>query len=527
MAIASGGSGSGYVYSMDGLNFTSSGVFSGLSAGTKFVVIKDGSGCKNTVSGVIVSAGGPAIVSSTSQNVSCNGGNDGAITITSVSGGTGTILYSKDGVSFQASNSFTGLLAGTYDVQVKDANGCIASVSKIISQPNAFLINTNVTNVSCHGAQTGTVVVSASGGAGFFAYSLNGGFTYQSSSTFNNLASGNYFVTIKDAANCISSKSFTITQPSDIHAIIGVLNVSCHGANNGQINVYGSGGVAPYTYSLNGNQYVSLGNFQNLTGGTFYNVNVKDANGCIATIVKYVSEPALLNLNATKNDVSCSGGNNGAISLNILGGVAPFEYAWSNGESGSSIDDLTAGIYSVEVTDHNGCMGLMSFTINQPLAPLVVNAVLNPASNDISEDGSIDITVTGGTPPYDYSWSNGTELQDLDSLNPGNYTITITDAKGCALATTFTVEKASSIEEIETFDLNIYPNPTAEFTLLSSGNRHMNQIVICDISGKHIMTKYLDAANFKLETSDLTNGTYLLNIQIEGKLYVKRLVINR
>jgi hypothetical protein len=167
MAVASGGSGSGYVYSMDGVNFASSGVFSGLSAGTKFIVIKDGSGCKNTVSDVIVSAGGPAIVSSTSQNVSCHGGNDGTITISSVSGGTGTIQYSKDGITFQSSNIFSGLMAGTYIVQVKDANGCIASISKVISEPNDFLINTSVTNIICHGTNSGAVVVSASGGAGF------------------------------------------------------------------------------------------------------------------------------------------------------------------------------------------------------------------------------------------------------------------------------------------------------------------------------------------------------------------------
>jgi hypothetical protein len=215
------------------------------------------------------------------------------------------------------------------------------------------------------------------------------------------------------------------------------------------------------------------------------------------------------------------------ISLNVTGGVAPFEYEWSNGESGSSIEDLTAGVYAVQVTDHNGCSGTMSFTISQPAAPLVVNAVLNPASGDLTEDGSIDITVTGGTPPYAYSWSNGTEVQDIDSLNPGNYTITISDSKGCALATTFTVEKASSIVEIESFELKIYPNPTADFTLVSSGNKRMNQISIYDVSGKQILIKNLDSSNFILDTSELTNGIYLLNINVEGKLHVKRLVIQR
>jgi hypothetical protein len=172
-------------------------------------------------------------------------------------------------------------------------------------------------------------------------------------------------------------------------------------------------------------------------------------------------------------------------------------------------------------------MGTMSFTINQPAAPLVVNAVLEPASGDLTEDGSIDITVTGGTPPYLYSWSNGFGVQDLDSLNPGYYTITITDAKGCALATTFTVDKASGISEIEKFDLNIYPNPTAEFTLISAGGKAIERIALFDLTGKEIYTRNINQSNFKLVTEDLPNGTYLLHVQVDGKNKIKRLVIQR
>jgi hypothetical protein len=527
MAVASGGIGTGFVYSMDGVSFTSSGVFSGLAAGTQFVVIKDGSDCKNTVSGVIVSAGGPAILSSTSQNVSCNGGNDGFITISNVSGGTGTILYSKDGVSFQTSNAFSGLSAGNYTVQVKDANGCISSVNKIITEPNAFLITTSVNNVTCFNDASGTVNVSASGGAGFFNYSLNGGFTYQSSSIFNNLHSGHYTVTIKDAANCTSSHDFFIAQPLQIHAIIGVLNVSCYGADNGEIHVYGSGGVAPYSYSLDGGSYFSQGHFQNLAGNTFYHVNIKDANGCVVSIVKYLSEPALLDINSTKNDVSCAGGNNGLISLSISGGVGPYSYDWSNDASSSTIDNLIAGTYHVTVTDNNGCSGNMNFTISQPLSPLVVNAVLLPATGDVSLDGSIDITVTGGTAPYQYFWSNGSEVEDLDSLNPGLYTITITDSKGCALASTFTVEKASGLFEMIDGIVEIYPNPSTNYTILDAGNKIIEKISLFDVSGSLVSQFDIMGSNYNLNTTDFSNGVYLIDITIDGESVVKRLIIQK
>jgi uncharacterized protein (DUF2141 family) len=527
MVVASGGSNSGFTYSMDGEVFTSNGVFTGLAAGTHFVVIKDGVGCKNTVSGVVVSAGGPSIVSSTSQNVSCNGGNDGSIAISSVSGGTGTIMYSKDGVTFQTQNTFNGLKAGTYIVQVKDANGCISSVSKTIAEPNAFLITTNVTNVTCHDDATGSVSISASGGAGFFAYSLNGGFTYQSSSTFNNLQAGNYTVTIKDAANCSSSKKFFITEPLQIHAIFGVLDVTCHGASNGQIHVYGSGGKGPYVYSINGGQYLSEGHFQNLAGNTNYSINIKDANGCVLNVLKFVSEPALLNLTSTKNDVSCAGGNNGLISLAITGGVAPYEYDWSNDAVSSSINNLTAGNYQVVVKDHNGCIGSMNFTISQPSSPLVVNAVLLPASGDQSLDGSIDITVTGGTSPYQYDWSIGATTADIDGLNPGGYTITITDAKGCALATTFTVEKASGILELISEQIELYPNPTSDYTLLDAGNKTIEKVTLLTISGQVLAEFEVNGTKFELNSMNLNNGTYLLKAIIEGKTAVKRLIIQK
>jgi hypothetical protein len=112
-------------------------------------------------------------------------------------------------------------------------------------------------------------------------------------------------------------------------------------------------------------------------------------------------------------------------------------------------------------------------------------------------------------------------------LNPGNYTITITDSKGCALATTFTVDKASGVIEISTFDLKIYPNPTAEFTLISAGGKSIEHLVLNDISGKEIFSQNIDTYNYKLDTHDLPNGTYLLNIRVEGKMHIKRLVIQR
>ena len=529
MVIAAGGSGSGYQYSIDGITFSGSGSFSSLNAGLHFVVVKDGSGCSKTVSGVIISAGGPTITASTSQNVSCHGGNDGSVTINTVTGGTGIILYSKDGVSFQASNVLTGLTAGTYDIQVKDANGCIATVTKIITEPNAFLIATSTSSASCYGGATGSATISASGGAGFLAYSINGGFTFQSGTVFNSLTSGSYTVLVKDAASCMGSSVFTIVQPTKVVSLIGSLNSTCYGANNGEINVSANGGTSPYLFSINGTTYTSVNSFTGLSGNTNYTVYIKDANNCIVTSTQHISEPALLNVAPIINNVSCNGGNNGSISLNITGGVSPYYTQWSNEGSTASINNLTAGVYSVTVIDFNGCIGVKSFTLTQPPTPLIVNGVINDASSSSSLNGSIDITPTGGTSPYTYNWSNGATSQDITGLNPGSYMVTTTDSKGCTSSMTFSVGVAAGIANIlnNSGEVKVYPNPANEYVNIEALGYKINKIELLNLLGQTLIANEVNATIARINTSDLLSGTYFVKVNIDSNIFTKKINISK
>lgn len=528
-AIGAGGSGSGYQYSIDGTNFFGSGAFSSLGSGTHFIIIHDGSGCGTTVSGVIVSAGGPTITSSSSQNVSCNNGNDGSITINSVTGGTGVLEYSKDGISFQTSNVLTGIQAGTYTVQVRDANGCIASVFTTITQPNAFLIAPSTSSVSCYAGASGSATIAASGGAGFLVYSINGGLNYQSGTVFNNLTAGNYTVIVKDAANCLGFSAYTITQPSQIKISLGALNATCFGSNNGEISLAAMGGTSPYMYSINGTSYSPTSSFTNLVGNLTYTVYVKDVNNCVVSTTEFISQPTLVNVTSTSNNVSCAGGNNGNINLNVSGGVSPYYYQWSNGATTSSNGNLVAGTYSATVNDYNGCSSVMSFTLTQPSMPLIVNGTVIDATGSTSLNGSIDVTTTGGTSPYAFNWSNSATTEDISGLNPGTYMVSITDANGCSTSNTFNVGTSTGIANVQVSasDIKVYPNPANSYVTIEAQGANINKVELVNLLGQTVLIDEINSSSSRINTSDITNGTYFVKIYFHNNTVTKKINISK
>jgi uncharacterized protein (DUF2141 family) len=526
MAVASGGSGTGYMYSMNGINFVASGAFTGLSSGTQFVIIKDGANCTTTVSGTIISAGGPSIGSLSHQNVSCHDGHDGSITINNVTGGTGVIQYSINGTTFQNTPVFNNLSAGLFIAYVKDANACIDTMMRTLVQPNAFVVVTNVTNVLCHGAQTGAVAISASGGAGFFAYSLNSGFSFQSGTVFNALAAGNYSLMIKDAANCMATKNFTILEPTQIHIQASVLNVSCYGEANGEINMTASGGVAPYLYSLEPNSFSTLGQYDSLQGGVIYQLVVRDANNCIFSVYRFVSQPSMIQLNSSISDVSCYGGNNGSISILVNGGVSPYMYTWSNQAVSANLSNLEPGNYDVLVTDHNGCNGSMNFVIDEPASPLVLNNQLLHPTTSTSMDGEIDITITGGTAPYQVDWSNGSTQEDLSGVSAGSYIVTITDENGCSLSTLMILDESLAVAQLQEETILVYPNPSSSVVMIESKNQEVIDITITNAVGKIVHFQQGFSGANVVDVSSFAPGMYYFSIKLNDRVLVKKMEVS-
>lgn len=522
LIIGSGGSGTGYQYSLDGLTFNSTGSFNNLMAGNYYITVKDGANCKTVISKTIYDANGPTIGQVSNTNIGCYNGNDGSITINGVTGGTGTLQYSLNGVIWTSSNTFTGLSAGVYGVYVRDVNGCIGTQTVTLAQPSPFTITNTVVNASCHFANNGSLTVFAAGGSGTLAYSIDNGMTYQSSNTFSNLTAGAYNIIVRDAGSCTGEISAIVNQPAQIFFNTGILNVSCHDANDGAITVYAYGGTGALNYSINGTTYQISNTFENLDGGN-YLIYVKDANGCVKQNTITVTEPALLVLNSIVSDVSCHGGNNGVIDLSTSGGVGGNAFDWSNNATSEDIFSLEAGTYSVVVEDNNGCVTSGAYTVTEPLEPLILNAVI---VHTTSNSGEIDATINGGTSPYAYSWSNGSNVQDLVDLSPGTYTLTITDANDCVVSESFTVENVSSLDENdEDITVNLYPNPTMDNLNLTTNKGIIESIAIVDVFGKTIEVLKVDSDTFEYNVNHLNQGTYFIKVTVDGKTLQKRFTI--
>lgn len=527
LAVAAGGSGSGYTYSIDGTNFSPNGSFSGLSSGNYNIVVHDGNGCGNVFVASIVDANGPTFTSVSHTDLSCNGSADGTITVNSVSGGSGTLQYSVDGSVWQTSQNFTGLAAGTYSVLVKDANGCVGQTSITLTEPTAITVTTVVTDVTCNGSSSGSITVNAAGGSGTLAYQLYGHTGYQASNVFNNIPAGLYMVVVRDAAGCIGYIYATVTEPSAIIIGAGVLNVSCNGGSNGAIYVNANGGTGTLQYSLNGVTYQSSTIFTGLTAGN-YTIYVKDASGCVVTAPKTVTQPAVLSVASSVSDVMCAGGNDGVIDLTVYGGVYPYTFDWSNNASTEDVFNLASGTYSVTVTDDNGCVNTQSFTINQPVNPLIVNGVITNASSQTASDGSIDITPTGGNGPYTFLWSNNATTEDLTGLTPGVYTVMITDANDCSTSGTYTVSFAIGIATQSVAEgISLYPNPAHENFTIDAGINTVDKLEVMNVLGQVAYAAEPKTTKVQVSTDSFTPGIYFVRIYSKGEVITKRVEVSK
>ena len=267
-----------YSYSLNSGPAQSSPVFANLAPGSYTYTITENGGCSGFGSFTIPAAATVSATLNQTASILCSGNTNAVISV-SATGGQANYSYSINGTTYQASNTFSNLGAGTYTIYAQDANGCIGSNTLTITQPAAIGINAVPTMISCAGLNNGQIFVSASGGTAPLTYSINGT-TFVSSNTFNGLSAGTYTVTVKDANGCQQTFSTTITEPAPL-SLTCVPTVS--NGTNGTITVTGSGGNLPYTYSLNGTNYYSGSLFSGLAIGV-YTVYIKDANGCVTSM---------------------------------------------------------------------------------------------------------------------------------------------------------------------------------------------------------------------------------------------------
>lgn len=403
---------------------------SGLSSGQYSVTVTDANNCVAVETTFVATNNNAPTITLSEQNISCFGFNDGAIS-SSVSGGTQpfNFIWSNGSNAQNISN----LPSDTYIMSVTDANGCSATQSIILTEPDSLSVAAFVTDASC-GTNNGMIHLTVTGGTLPYSYIWTTGSTF---SDVSNLGTGNYSVSITDNNNCSTTRNFFIGQDTPITINESVTGASC-GIGNGAISITVSSGNMPYTYTWSNG--ASSASIANLFPGN-YSVTVSDGNSCIAS--KTITVPLIPNVTIGSNvtDATC-GLSNGAIALAVSGGNTPYIYSWSTGSSTANLTALAAGIYSVTVTDDDGCLAQHTISVGE-IAPPTASASITNATCGLS-NGEIALTISGGRTPYSYVWSNANTTATLTALSAGTYTVTVTDNDGCAIQSAYSVSETGA-----------------------------------------------------------------------------------
>jgi len=380
-------------------------------------------------------------VTVTGTNVTCNAGTDGTATANVTSGSSPfTYVWSP-----AAGNTPTviGLTIGTYSVTVTDATGCTASGSVNITQPGALTFTTVATEPTCNGGTDGSITMTATGGTTPYQYSSDNGNIYQNGNILTGLDAGIYTLRVKDANNCTATATVTVTDPPAIAPNLTVSNISCNGAVDGSVVSNPTNGLAPYEFSLDSGPFVLTNSFTGLSTG-FHLLNVRDANGCEEAAGFNIFEPSnLSSLVQAVVDVSCNGLSDGSFTITGVGGTQPYFYSLDNNvfQQSGTFTGLADGIYPVYIADSSGCAAINSVTVEEPA--ILAGSVLfqiNISCNG-SIDGTVVLTASGGTGPYQFS-DDGvffTTSGFFDRLPGGTYTYYLRDNNNCNDSITFTI----------------------------------------------------------------------------------------
>ncbi len=523
--VATTGGGAPYTYLWN--NGATAATATNLNTGSYTVTVTNTNGCSATATanvGAVSTLGINATISSIGTN--CSGSN-GSATVTPTNG---TAPYTYLWNNAATAQSISNVAVGNYNVTITDANGCTGSQSVSVAYAGTVITASapNVTSSAC-GSATGSASVSATNGTAPYIYLWSTGATDQAVS---NIGAGTYSVTITDASGCTGVISnIIISNTNAPTAIVGnIVNNLCNGLSNGSATVVASGGTAPYSFNWSNNATTSA--VSGLAAGV-YNVSISDAGSCIGISSVTITQPTLIavtNNSALSANVSCNTGSNGVAAVNVSGGTAGYTYNWSNAASTASISGLTAGSYSVTVTDTNGCVAA-AFAVNvfEPTA-IIVNAVTTNSSSASATDGSVSLTASGGTGSFTYIWSNGATTQNLNNAAAGTYSVTVTDGNGCTNVQSATVQFSSAVNmAVNNINVNIFPNPTENTATLNINLSKSSDLMIEIININGQVLSVLNDSNvlnnqYTLNTSEMPSGLYIIRIKAGSETAAYRLV---
>jgi gliding motility-associated-like protein len=433
---------------------------SGLAAGNYTITVNDNHSCSATATIALSQPSFPININSTITDVTCNGGANGTISLV-VSNGSSPYSYNW-GAGITTQNR-TSLVAGTYPVTVTDNSSCSVSATYTVTEPNAIIISSTTISPACNGANSGAINLTVTGGIAPYTYNWGGGVATQNRV---NIPAGSYSVTVTDNTGCTATHAVSVTQPALLVVVPTVTNVSCQGGNTGAISLAVSGGTSPYTFSWGGG--ITTQNRTGLAANT-YSVTVTDNAGCAVNNVSTVAQDASVTVTANVTNVSCFGGNNGAINISVSGGTTPYTYDWGSGITTQNRNGLPLGNYTVVVTDANGCTGSQYTAVLQPSQINISLQAGNVTCNG-QANGTITTTVSGGTGSYNYNWGGGVITPNRSGLSAGNYSLTVTDANTCTADAWVAISEPSSIVlATSVVDVACYGASTGAVNLTASG----------------------------------------------------------
>jgi len=444
-----------------------------LGAGNYNVTVTDFNGCIATMSATVSTTGGLSTSISAFTNASCFGVCDGNISV-NVSGGITPLTYLWDDPSAQSTPVATALCAGTYSITVIDNAGCVSLQTQTITEPGQIVLNIFTTFATC-GLADGTAGVSASGGVGPYAYLWNDG-SSQTSATATGLIAGAYSAMVTDGNACTGIATALVTDSSSLVTVITATTpASCFASCDGQSIVTTSGGATPYAYLWNDPATQSTAGASNLCAGS-YTVVVTDANGCVSVQADTITEPAAIVLTMSSTNAT-QGNTDGSASISVSGGIAPYVYLWDDPalQTTTTASSLGAGLYTVVLTDANGCSvsDTISVVENGGGGGSISVSITFTSNIDCFGDcdGIASVVPFGGTAPYTYLWDDpfAQSNNTATDLCVGTYTVFVTDLAGDTGSVSATITDSPEILlSLTSVDANCAaPDGTA--TVVASG----------------------------------------------------------
>lgn len=430
------------------------------------------------------------------------------------------------GISTNNTNTSFGKLSVFGDdslrMELVDVNGVVfaSHTLKSCSQQSGLKIEATNTNITCNGNNDASIIITATGGTPPYTYSLTGE-NYQQTNIFENLPAGKYYPVVKDNSGCIKQTSLTINEPPVFNTSYASVDVTCNGAANGRIFFLTSGGQAPYSFTWSNG--LTTNNSQTLSAGN-YEITVSDATGCENVYSIDINEPDAISPSFVVSNATCSNGNDGSVKVLIQGGVAPYNFTWSNGSSDLTRNNMAPGNYTYTIVDSANCVFSGTVNVGSP-APIQISANITPDFSGNNE-GAIYLSVSGGTPPYTYTWINGATTDTLENLSTGSYLVQVTDFYGCRTSRSFVVSGPTWIEDAASLDIVLYPNPAQQFVNVEMNLPFTTDIVLSVFNalGQEVLNQNhiaVKSETLQLNIGKLATGNYIA--KIESPVFSKRI----